>query len=151
MVIKQMPALEPLAKDGIWRVTRSGMYDFVMGWTLYSLTVAAGFETDGASIPRFFWRVIGEPFESRAMPAALAHDALYATEAMRRVDCDFVFRELLRRRGVGWCRRTAMWAAVRCFGWIVWRRHTRESRRAARRFVELASEPIQMCRAGEPR
>ena len=36
--------------------------------------IPAHFHWDGASIPRFFWRVVGTPFEPIHMRAALVHD-----------------------------------------------------------------------------
>lgn len=50
-------------------------------WTVevngYRFTVPAGTSTDGASIPRFLWRVCGHPLESPRLYAALLHDWIY--------------------------------------------------------------------------
>ena len=50
-------------------------------WTVevcgYRFTVPAGATTDGASIPRFLWRVCGHPLESPRLYAALLHDWIY--------------------------------------------------------------------------
>ena len=37
-------------------------------------TARKGYSTDGASIPRAFWTVVGGPFEGRYRDAALIHD-----------------------------------------------------------------------------
>jgi len=37
----------------------------------------AGMLTDGASIPRFFWRILDPPMYSRLFMAAVIHDAAY--------------------------------------------------------------------------
>jgi hypothetical protein len=39
--------------------------------------VPAGFESDGASIPRFAWSIIGHPFKDEYCLPALLHDYLY--------------------------------------------------------------------------
>ncbi len=43
----------------------------------YRFVVPAGTSTDGASIPRFLWRVCGHPLESPRLYAALLHDWIY--------------------------------------------------------------------------
>ena len=40
-------------------------------------TFAAGTTTDGASIPRFLWRICGHPYQVPRAYAALLHDWLY--------------------------------------------------------------------------
>lgn len=39
--------------------------------------IPKGFIFDGASIPRFFWRIVGHPFHPKRVIAALVHDALF--------------------------------------------------------------------------
>lgn len=50
-------------------------------WTVevcgYRFTVPAGATTDGASIPRFLWRVCGHPLMVPRVYAALLHDWIY--------------------------------------------------------------------------
>lgn len=91
------------------------------------LTIRRGFAFDGASIPRLFWRCAGHPFEMPMLAAATAHDALYSAELFGRHECDRLFRELMRRAGIGRIKRNAVWLAVRAAGWAVWRRHTDDS------------------------
>ncbi len=43
----------------------------------YRFVVPAGTSTDGASIPRFLWRVCGHPLESPRLYAAMLHDWIY--------------------------------------------------------------------------
>lgn len=53
----------------------------VEDWTVevcgYRFTVPAGATTDGASIPRFLWRVCGHPLMAPRVYAALQHDWIY--------------------------------------------------------------------------
>jgi len=103
------------------------------------IVVPAGFETDFASVPRFFWRII-PPWLGRW--GACVHDWCYRTRIYSRKESDAVFYECLGelcpmpykppRSRCGklrwwWIRETwgvkawLMWAAVRCFGWIAYR------------------------------
>jgi hypothetical protein len=68
---------------------------------------------------------------------ALGHDALYAAELVSQKEADRWFLEAMRRAGIGWLKRTAIYAAVRAGGWAVWRKHTRQSVARARWFAEL--------------
>lgn len=87
----------------------------------------SGATTDGASIPRFAWRLFGPPLAGRHAPAAVLHDALYASEAMKREACDRYFLEMLLTCGLSHPLAVAMYAAVRAGGWLVWKHHDREN------------------------
>lgn len=43
----------------------------------FRFVVPAGTRTDGASIPRFLWRICGHPLQAPRVYAALLHDWLY--------------------------------------------------------------------------
>lgn len=80
-------------------------------------TVPAGFVTDFASSPRFFWRVL--PPVGLYVPAAILHDWLYSLEvvpAVSRRAADRAFRAAMEARGVPAWQRWALWLAVRLFG-----------------------------------
>ncbi|MDP6635965.1 MAG: DUF1353 domain-containing protein [Phycisphaerae bacterium] len=106
-------------------------HDFVVrigGGTV--LTAPVGTATDGASIPRFFWRFIGPPMTGRYRQAAVIHDAGYTADLQWRVDrapidydrkaVDALFLQLMEALGVSWWRRRLMYAAVRWFGATRW-------------------------------
>lgn len=86
-----------------------------------SLTVPMGFSTDGASIPRPFRWIIGQPLSPRFWRASLIHDYLYQERLGKQKDADDILLDLLEKDGVGKIRRYLMWAALRGFGWIWWR------------------------------
>ncbi|MBC8373993.1 MAG: DUF1353 domain-containing protein [Planctomycetes bacterium] len=106
-------------------------YDFVVrigdGTTL---TAPAGTATDGASIPRFFWRIIGPPMTGRYRQAAVIHDAGYTADLQWHIDdapiaydrkaIDALFLRLMKALGVSWWRRRLMHLAVRWFGAKHW-------------------------------
>lgn len=85
-----------------------------------SFTVPAGFETDFASVPRFFWRVF--PPTGRYGKAAVLHDFLYRTGAVPRREADAIFFDAMKSLGVFFPTRWLMWLAVRVFGWTAYRK-----------------------------
>jgi len=102
--------------------------------TSHVLICPDGIMTDGASIPRFFWRVIGHPMQLPYVKAAIIHDAGYLgvlrwfsqtgntwiEKAYTRKDVDDIFLSLMEQLGLSWWRRRAMYLAVRLFGGRYW-------------------------------
>lgn len=98
--------------------------------------ITAGFQTDGASIPRWFWFLFGCPYDPQFVAAAICHDALYGGELLPRWFCDWTFYKLLRDLGVPWWKSSLMFVGVRLGGWIVWIfEHDRQSVAAARSHI----------------
>jgi len=110
-------------------------YRVIVGAESHKLICPKGMLTDGASIPRFFWRIIGHPMNLPAVKAAVIHDGGYSgdlewyrwvtgqgyvIEDFTRKEADELLRELLRVLGVSWWRRQAMYTAVRWFGRSRW-------------------------------
>lgn len=104
-------------------------YYFVcsVGKKNYQCIIKKGLIFDGASIPRFCWRIIGHPWMMPMLACALPHDILYASEAFKQSDCDWIFICLQQYVGINWFKRNIVWSAVRSFGWLVWRKHTKKS------------------------
>ena len=86
------------------------------------LTIPAGFASDGASVPRFFWRCVFPPGHPGAMPAALAHDWLYRRDVSgwTRLMADTLFAVLLLVCGIAWHRAALAFLGVRLFGRRAW-------------------------------
>jgi hypothetical protein len=82
------------------------------------IDVPQGFETDFASVPRLFWRIV--PPWGRYSPAAVVHDYLYHTSKVSRKEADGIFLELMARLAVPRWKRYVMYWAVRLFGWFAW-------------------------------
>ena len=79
-------------------------------------TIPKGFKWNGASIPSVFWSVLFvTPFHHTVRRAGLLHDWLYSRGNDRKL-ADDLFLALMKIDGANWAQRTAMWAAVRCFG-----------------------------------
>lgn len=85
-------------------------------------TVPEMFVTDGASIPRPLWALIGSPFTGRYRLPAVFHDAAYCCVGLTKEDSDRMFYEAMREAGVGLLMARLMWAAVKVFGRGPWER-----------------------------
>jgi hypothetical protein len=97
--------------------------DKTKGYT-YHFIIPKGYCYDGASIPRFFWRVIGSKTDNAFLIAALIHDVLcenhYYVNGDRYLST-IVFERLLSVGGVGGFKRWLMKHSVDNFqkfqGW----------------------------------
>ena len=88
--------------------------DFRYVSSVGTITVPAGFETDGASVPKAFWNILA-PF-GKYFHAAVIHDYLYLTAIYSRLDSDLLFKEAMYNSGLGWATRETVFRAVRLFG-----------------------------------
>ena len=104
------------------------------------VTAKAGFIFDGASTPRFFWRVIGHPFSYKLLRPALIHDICYATECFERTYSDNLFDEMLEFAGVVDIKEDVMYLAVRVGGGDVWKKHTEQGILDALKFIEITEK-----------
>ena len=104
---------------------------------LVIIQVNPKFDFDGASIPKALWSVIGSPMTGGYQRAGCLHDALYASEYFAREVCDKLFLEAMKSDGVSYIKRTAMYNAVRMFGWTVWKGHKREEVDDYKKFVTV--------------
>lgn len=95
----------------------------------------AGMETDGASIPRLFWRLVDPPMYSLMVPAAIIHDAAYggilrATAIdgsadwlpVERSEADELLELLALWNGTPAWKARAARRAVQTFGGVAWDR-----------------------------
>ena len=84
-----------------------------------------GYETDLASIPRMFWRIIA-PFEL-SIAAPLVHDYLYGNggvaenQVLSREETDKLFLAIMEAEEVPWWRRKLAYRAVRMFAGFAWK------------------------------
>jgi len=104
-----------------------------------SVTVNDGFITDGASTPRFLWRVIGSPFTGLYTGAAVIHDSLYGSHLLSKKDTDNLFLEMMEVEGVSCWKRNAMYYAVKWFGASSWDKK-KEVIKRNRKYVEVRYE-----------
>jgi hypothetical protein len=76
----------------------------------------AGSVTDGASIPRYLWSVMGGPFEGQYRNAAVLHDVAYGEHNRPWQDCDRMFYYAMRCSGVNAVEAKTMFYALFKFG-----------------------------------
>lgn len=84
----------------------------------YNFQIPKGYCYDGASIPRFFWRVIGSNTDNRFLIPALIHDVLCENHGLINNDRAFatnVFNALLEAGNVNAFKRFFMKNSVGCF------------------------------------
>ena len=78
--------------------------------------VPANYQTDLASIPRFYWSILAPDYSEIIGPAIL-HDYLYECPGKRtRQDIDWIFYDYLIKNGISYYTAYKIWAAVRIFG-----------------------------------
>ena len=107
----------------------------------FRFTVPAGTTTDGASIPRFLWRLCGHPLMAPRVYAALLHDWLYSDfkltapaihdaryynsalpSDLTRKEADECYYALLRHFGVHACAATIEYYTLRIVGGLHYRK-----------------------------
>ena len=71
---------------------------------------------DGASIPRFFWRVIGSPFIGKYRRPSVIHDVYCENQLRPAQDVHDVFKEMMLQDGVKEVKAETMYQAVNNFG-----------------------------------
>lgn len=85
------------------------------------LVVPIGFDTDGCSLPRTFWRLVGHPFDMKYLREAILHDWLYRTQEFSRAESDMIFKKVLQdsNKLEPWKIETIFWG-LRAGGWVAW-------------------------------
>ena len=106
-----LPKLSPL-RDGTWML----LEDFRIHLWDMDITVPKYFITDGASIPRFLWRVCGTPMDVPRLYAAIVHDYLYAEKLVSRKEADQIYRDFQIELGVSKWKAYTEYYALRLFG-----------------------------------
>jgi len=97
---RTMELIEPV----VFRDSRGGVW-----------TAPAGSKVDGASIPRFFWRLIGAPLTGRYRRASVVHDVYCNNRTQPHMSVHAMFHEAMRVDGVSRFKAWIIYQAVaRC-------------------------------------
>lgn len=101
---------------------KGNVYTLLEPLSYGDLTVPAGFKSDGASVPRIFWRIVFPPGDSRALRAAIIHDYIYRTHpaGWTKEAADELFYDLLIEDGIGEFSASLAYWGVRLFGRSSW-------------------------------
>lgn len=76
-------------------------------------TIQSGKHSDGASIPKLFWTIIGDPFNPKFARAAWFHDYMAGRYANQKEVSEIFYRLLLAdgvNRVKAWLMKHAVWA-----------------------------------------
>jgi Protein of unknown function (DUF1353) len=103
-----------------------------------AITVPAGFVSDFASVPSYFWWAL--PPTGRYGHAAILHDWLYWEQSCSRAVADRVFEVAMAELNVDLPLRKGMWAAVRVGGGKLWDDVPAEKRRGGSRVLKRMPE-----------
>ena len=92
-------------------------------WKRKTIVVPYGFKSDGASVPRFFWRFVFPPGDTKALRAAFAHDFIYRThpEGWTKAEADQLFYDLLIADDIGSVSAWCAYQGVNWFGKSSWK------------------------------
>ena len=142
------PDIRPVAK-GVYRLHQEYSYTTVLDKSVaVTIVVKAGFECDGASVPRWLWSLSGITPNGLIIAAALIHDAIYSVKGklnkfnrwiehhvldedgvyhrepleINREQADKIFLEIMEWSDIGKTDRLRAYWAVRLFGWYAWRK-----------------------------
>lgn len=142
------PDIRPVAK-GVYRLYQEYSYTTVFDKSVaVTIVVKAGFECDGASVPRWLWSLSGITPNGIIIAAAVIHDAIYSVKGklnkfnrwiehyvldaegvyhrdhfeINRKQADTIFLEIMELSGIGKTNRLRAYWAVRLFGWYVWKK-----------------------------
>ena len=117
------------------------LYNYRVDYNGKSFIIPRGFESDGASVPRMFWRVVFPSTDSDAVTAGICHDYIYREQPAdwTREEADRMFLALLVEFGVGIWSANRAYDALRLFGWSAWDENA-APKATAEAIVELKSE-----------
>lgn len=116
-----MPLVTPGGVKGTWRLLEPYHIDVELpDGSVFEFWIKAGFVFDGASIPRFLWRLCGHPLEAPRIAAALIHDWLYRAHLTDRETADDIYNSICKDVGMTCLRTGPEWAALRAFGRFAW-------------------------------
>lgn len=103
---------------------RGNVYALRQELRYQDLIVPIGYESDGASVPRFFWRYVFPPGDVHAMRAAFLHDYVYREhpEGWTKKKADKMFLEVMLEDGCKKSSAKKAYYGVKFFGGAAWRK-----------------------------
>lgn len=122
---RNYPVLKPVPEEGLYELTENlnVVYTTDDG-EVKAVLVPKGYQTDGASIPRFLWEEVGSPFQPKFITAAIVHDyhcnirdgvIRFNSQGISVDEMSDLFFDLLTLDGVGLIQSFTMEQAVRIY------------------------------------
>ena len=129
--------VSPLADGKSWVILDDFRYYVGSEESDDVINVSIGFVTDFASVPRPFWWVI--PRWGKYGNAAVIHDWLYWEQGDKdRKQADDILLEGMNVLNVSGWQKTAIYYAVRWFGWMAWFRNKAEKETGFNRIISTS-------------
>ena len=100
-------------------------FSYSVGNNKVIIEVPIGFITDGASIPKIAWSIIGSPMTGKYIYAAVLHDYCYFIKTFSRKKSDQIFLEAMEILGVSKLKRKIIYYAVRAGGRWAWKKSSK--------------------------
>jgi hypothetical protein len=108
---KPVPVLLLATTPSDYRIQLTGDFTYVSsGGKVWS--VPSGFISDGASIPRAFWTVVGGPLDGPYREAAIVHDRYCVTKSEPWKSVHRMFYDAMRASGVGQLEAITLYGGV---------------------------------------
>lgn len=101
------------------------------------VTIKKGLITNGASIPRAFWSIIGCPMSGLYVGSAIIHDGLYGSHILTKEESDMLFLDMMTHNGVSKIKRTLMFWAVKYAGKSAWDATSDEEADVLKKFITI--------------
>ena len=103
---------------------RGNVYTIKQELHYKDIVVPIGYESDGASVPRFFWRYVFPPGDIHAMRAAFLHDYVYREhpKGWTKKKADKMFYNVMVEDGCLKSKARRAYLGVRFFGGPSWRK-----------------------------
>ena len=79
--------------------------------------IPAGYESDGMSVPRFFWRTLSPKINGKTLVPSVIHDYMYENHIGTRAEADEFYQQNLIEKGFGRIKSWLVWVGVRIGGW----------------------------------
>ena len=100
--------------------------ELTVSWKNKTVTVPAGFQSDGCSVPEFLWDTVSPQIDPRTLRAAIVHDYLYrnALPGWTRKEADELFYDFMVEDGMSKFKAGIAYYGVRWFGSTNWKEAT---------------------------
>ena len=106
--------------DDMWEIMVSYAFVDSKGVRHY---VLKEFKSNGASIPRLLWSIVGTPRATDMAQSAVLHDFKYRYGGVSRKRADQLLREGMKVLGAPWWKRQIVYAGIRIGGFVIWEKY----------------------------